>query len=519
MSEVPFEIFGGERIGDKAGALREHLPLLKEVGMDVPPTWVVASEATEEVRAGLAAGGSNLLNEAARGFMNDFAKSGESPAVVVRSSGEGDARGSGIYESVVVERNLLRIAKATRQVLRSFNEPHAVTFREGAGHSGEFAVMYQPLVGQRLDNDPTLVYGPPLSGFAYSSSRHEPDGLISVVPGIGGGVDRKGGEVIRPEDTDGRSLYRIIQQRLFSDSVHPKSDFRPGGWNLGDYVSGLVFTKYDIGGPDSNLIKMIIPRGYQFPDEFPDERDYEAATKPIEPYPLEGALESFYPTKMFEQLVELERRAGYPIYIEWAMTFADEEVVPYVVQIAPYEQRAGKVHEVDFDEQYIAAHTVTGSGIKKSDRIVHCWNPGDIPHLRAYNADPNNVGYILVFSSRLTTSWMRGDRIEFRDCNNATVLIEQQDARHAEGGPVEHLRGAVDITDKLIGVEDWRRTYRTDLFMNPADSTHVEIEQWKSEKSFGPDDYGYLTIKRGDFTVRADEETDTMTVGYVRKTD
>jgi hypothetical protein len=557
--ETSFEVIGGSVIGEKAGMLREHESLIQEAGLQIPPTTVIAGEALLSIRDRLG----NEVSQASEPKLpigailaGVVAKNADVPALAVRSSAEGDARGSGIYESVISPNRRRSVGRALQQVLQSFHTEAAKDFRREADLGDAFAVMLQPLVGQALesktgqalDADDLEVYGPPLSGYGYSSTASDKDGFINVVAGIGGGVSRKGGERITPwiisnlnerelsnmrwrsvgiddptpahdKPVTLRELVGVQRYARIQGWINTESDFRPSHGNIfddeGRSIGGEVFlSNYGPGELSSYSISQTSPEFVEIPEGsiimegLNGEKVLGQFIK--EDRPLRTAMEAFEPQRFLDTLHDMEAAAGYPLYVEWAMTTHEGGLIPWIVQIAPVEAKGlSSVEAVQFKERYYAANNVVGSGQKQAKKIVTCWNPGDLQHLQDFNSDPDNAGYVLVYSSRLTTSIStHGQMMAFEDCYRASTILEIQDARHSTGSPIDHILGAVDQTGKFFGVIDFDQMDER-VFKAPAST------EWRSPNASSEIMPGKLVISEGDFTVVADEKNDKLVVGLV----
>ncbi|HSW37054.1 MAG TPA: PEP/pyruvate-binding domain-containing protein [Candidatus Saccharimonadales bacterium] len=310
MSEVPFEfaVFGGEQIGEKAALLKEYSGPLREVGFNIPRTKVIASETLEPLKTNLVLASETEVDRGRAAFLGSMiaaiCASLGSTVAMVRSSAEGDARGTGVYRSVASPNHKHHIAEALQQVLSSYHTPQAVAFRQQHGLGGELAAMVQPLVGQKLNEDGEM-YGPPLSGYGYSSTPHHSQGVIKVVSGIGGGLGQAG-EVITPSDLE------ALKDRKLSFPSRP--------------VLGLVAS-----GVNKRLEKR--PIGVH--------KSSTSAAEDIE-LPLGRVLRLFEPADLLERLRRLERLTGVAMYIEWALTVEEGGLRFWAVQATPLEDR----HEI-----------------------------------------------------------------------------------------------------------------------------------------------------------------------------
>ena len=482
-----FEVLGGSQIGDKAQMLREHVPLIEEAGFRVPPTTVIAGEALAETPEAEAALGPLI----ARAVRNN----GRAPIAAVRSSGEGDARGSGVYDSSFSLNSPAGINDVIRHVLDSFQSDGAEEFRSRTGVGDEFAVMIHPLIGQEL---PAALpaYAPALSGFGYSSTTRERNGFINVVAGFGGGLSRQGGERIRPQDVDsstGRpvSFNELVASRMRApdDTIAP-SDFRS---------SKGIHSPEDLRSVNGDAFYL----GQAEPVPVPYD-----IWKHADGSPLAAAMNLFEPERFIETLQAMEQAAGYPVYVEWAATTDGQNLSTWVVQIAPVEKHALSAEKTGpFKEMYYAAYGVIGSGVKEAKKIVVCLDPEDLEHLNKFNADPENEDYILIYSSDVSTSMSDGRRrIDFGDFYRASVVLDWRVNTDSHViAPIAHHGGAIDLTGKLFGVIDVEKSKTMD---------ELGFSTWESPNA-AKKTRGKIRIAEGNFTAAVNEMDDSLIIGAI----
>lgn len=208
ISNADIKIIGDGNIGEKARQLVEKTPTLRSIGFHTPTRIVLAegffdgflqrnefgvslSEA-EQIQ--------NVENKVRNGTfsLNDFStiqtitESSENTPLVIRSSAEGDARGTGIYKSEFSHPGVRFVRKAIQKVLASYFSADARTFRQDAKTGEGFGIIIEPLIGQQLDRY-EYFFAPVLSGFGYTSTS-QGESFVNVVPGIGGGVETRNGE-------------------------------------------------------------------------------------------------------------------------------------------------------------------------------------------------------------------------------------------------------------------------------------------------------------------------------------
>ncbi|HVF69008.1 MAG TPA: PEP/pyruvate-binding domain-containing protein [Xanthomonadales bacterium] len=449
VASPDFEVVGGGTIGEKAEQLRSKTPALKSIGFHVPPRTVLADgflgDFMARNRIDTAKPPANLERAIRRGSLSQeqfvilqrtFGSHGSKP-LIIRSSAEGDARGTGIYESEVTDNNIKRGRKILQGVWASYFSESAVAFRRDAGLSEGFGVILEPLVGQSFGHGE--YFAPVMSGFGYTSTPRE-GANISVVPGIGGGVDSRYGEKLTRDrvaiyDYDLSEYIYEESSRMTNVGNSRKSALlgtAARGWRMHDAMLADVLWK----GNEFHSPKMI----QQLFDPGSDLNE----TVMSHDFQLSG---------FFDMIDQMEQTFGKPQYFEWAVTIEDGEPKYWILQIADVDAKADYA-EFQEGTPLLSAHTVTGSGQKECAKIFNCWNPSDIENLRRFNQE--NTGYVLLYPSRLTTSWgtmFGGPRLKYADLSNASVIVEIQDANH-EGDPISHFGGQVDMTGKFFGVLD-----------------------------------------------------------------
>ncbi len=412
MTPANIKIIGKGNIGDKAKQLLEKTPQLIQMGFHAPERTVLAEDyfdgffqknglgksfksvdVIENLEAKIRRG--SLTREEFETLQKVGFSYGKSP-LVVRSSAEGDSRGTGIYKTEFCDNEIKAITPALKKVLASYFSENAVLFRKDSGAEKGFGIIIEPIIGQWLDD----TFCPVLSGFAYTSTS-KGEGYINVVPGIGCGV----------ESRDGKKIT--------------KTSLKECEGNLKLYLENLENKKLDIVERiqygKSVRIKNSINRINLFP--------------------------------FFNMMDEMEKAFGMPQYFEWAMTL--EQGIPeyWIIQIADVAKKADIFEFGDLGEIMLNCYSVTGNGMKECSKITYVFNPDELDNLYKFNKE--NENYVLLYSSRLTTTFLGRavDRLEYRHVSNAAVLIEQVDAPHAIS-PIAHWQGKLDVTKKLFGVLD-----------------------------------------------------------------
>lgn len=520
MKQSVFEVVGGSAVGDKAGLMMEHESLVREVGLDIPPTTVLSSEmvqpALEQLATDLEAGSEAI---AGLGEMSVTATKRFSDAefLVVRSSAEGDGRGTGIYESMFATAGESAVSNAIISVLRSFHGPHAADFRRQIGAGNDFAIMVQPLVGQWLEDDRTWsLFGPPLSGYGYSKTRFDEQGVINVIGGLGGGVDRDGGEQISPASLEIASKYHIEefdgpmsmlkyikgirQAEMYGEIERAQTDFRDQRPLVthDELRSLAALVLADTGDPWQLESVGLSFENYRESDDDLGFAAFDSA--------MGAAVKTFEPHKLLEALRHMQDIAGYPLYIEWATQLDEQGLRPYVVQISPVDASPrARLESALPQEIFVVGNNLRGHGEKTADKLVVCGNPQDVDLLRKFNREPGNEGYILIYSGHITSKARHG-YLNFGDFSNASVIIETGTAVHANGTALDHISGAMDLTGKLFANASHELSKYFDALYAALEKDGFMIHDEGSWQ-------GRLQVLEGEFKVVADETQDRIFIG------
>jgi len=452
MNTTDIEIIGSGNIGDKARQLLEKTPKLREIGFHTPRRTVLAEDFFDGFfqRNGL---GNNLEEVAVTGDLEakirrgsltreefetlqricDFY--GNSP-LAMRSSAQGDARGTGIYRTEFSENTVVGARKSLLVVLASYFSSDAIAFRKDSATGEGFGIIMEPIIGQKFEVAGSYILAPVLSGFGYTSTSRG-EGYVNIVPGLGGGVETRDGERISRssiQEFDGNLREYQYSERgamwggrkAMRKSALLQTD---GTFLSGEYSSIAFFpaTKYSPAEVSPTYIRL--------------EDSIRRTFEEIRLFPL------------FEMMERMEEAFGRPQYFEWAMTLEDGKPRYWITQVADISKKLDMMDFEDLGDVLLMGHTVTGTGTKECYRIANCWNPDDIDRLHEFNQ--RNVNYVLLYPSRLTSSIVRREfrQLQYGDFNNASVFLEIQDANHS-GDPVAHLGGQLDMTGKLFGVLD-----------------------------------------------------------------
>ena len=492
------EIIGNGNIGEKARQLLEKTPQLIEIGFHVPKRFVLAEDyfdgffqrnhlgagirnvrgATEDLEQKIKNG--TLTREEFKILQKVASSYGQSP-LAIRSSAEGDARGTGTYKTAFSENKFATVRRTLQTVLASYFSPDAIAFRRDANTGEGFAIIVEPIIGQKIQN---WCFAPILSGFGYTSTSRG-EGYVSVVPGLGGGVDSKDVEKISRIDLEefkgNLSEYTRKKEKEFHDSIVYQSGILKG--------SALTRT-------DGDLMHML-NRGevYHGTAYFPPN-SYSKGDVSRTSISFKGEIQKWFNQinlfPLYSMMKKMEQTFGKPQYFEWAMTLNKDGTAYWITQIADVNKKIDIMDFKDLGRVIFMGHTVTGTGIKECYKIANCWDPHEVPSLHEFNQ--HNTNYVLVFSSRMTTGGAQ-ERLSYRNFSNASVFLEIQEAKHA-WDPVSHLGGQLDVAGKFFGVLDYEGEVKPN---------------WKHFKSREINEYG-LNVYDGRVKVVASEKQNKMVV-------
>ncbi|MDP2749784.1 MAG: PEP/pyruvate-binding domain-containing protein [Nanoarchaeota archaeon] len=448
QNESSIEIIGKGNIGDKARQLIEKTPTLRKIGFSTPYRMVLAEDFFNGFFQKNNIGNSlsdvknteNLEEKIKRGGL-DFDEFLTLKAVsemhgsfplVVRSSAEGDSRGTGTYKSEFCDNEIPQIRKALTSVLASYFSESAVAFRRDANTGEGFGIIIEPLISQNFDS----FSAPVISGFGYTSTARGP-GYINAVPGIGGGVDTKDGE------------------RITKDAVKPfKGNLQ---WYLIEEIGDMCAFNASKVMKKSALLKtdsgLTLDQDYNCSVYYKSQYFKQHGEICRSSLNLKDLLEKINILDLFKMMDKMEKTLKKPQYFEWAATVENEKVKYWITQIADVNKKLDMMDFEDLGEIMFMGHTVTGTGIKECNKIANCWNPDEVESLYQFNKE--NKDYLLIFSSRLTYGGFGPARkLRYGDFSNAAAFLEIQDARH-NGDPVAHLGGQLELAGKLFGVMDY----------------------------------------------------------------
>lgn len=462
MNNCDIEIIGKENIGDKARDLLEKTPKLREIGFYTPRRVVLAEDFFDPFFQRNKLGNTlrdvkyedNLEEKVRKGTINrpifwplhDIAASFKGWPLVIRSSAEGDSRGTGIYKSGFTENNMLPVLNTFQDVLASYFSKDAVLFRKDAKTGEGFAVIIEPLIGQLIRE---YIYvgsvsekiAPILSGFGYTSTSREGSYIIAV-PGIGGGVETRKGEKLS------RTLLEPHKGQLIEYLFKKRKDIK--GLSRTKPLRNSSLLKTDRSGNDSYSAKVYEVGCYSSKDPLPERGNIRRFTNSFLAFEGNLLLE-FYHLNLnpfFDMIEKIEEAFG-PQYFEWAMTLEDKPKY-WITQIADINKKLDFMDFTKLGKVLFEGHTVTGTGERICDKIAFIQNPEEVDSLYKFNQ--KNKDYLLIFTGILTSGSKRKS-LEYHHYNNASVLLEIQNTFHRSSS-IGHLDGRLAEANKFFGVLD-----------------------------------------------------------------
>ncbi len=410
-------IFGtGEIIGDKAKELLLKTQAIRQAGLYTPPRLILTHDL-------LNGNWLHLLNQVVPFILKNF---GTGP-LIVRSSGAGDARGVGIYESHVVPGNQKMIFKAIRRILQSYRSEKAIAYQKKLNLDPQnYGLIIEPLLAQveKVDKDytndgrtvPVTSLTAPISGHGYTSGP-QGEGYQIVVPGLGCAVYMRFGEKI---------TRRLLE---------------PFGGNLDDYIGENRYHQQPSGLRHSQDLRghYYNPLVWSNDGKALQESDYFFWDR------------SIFLNDLFDGLEKLKNRFG-PQYVEWVCLTEENRATFYVVQIADIDIRID-FHLTIPENIKIEAINPVGHGQKNVSTIYYLQD--DIYALRQFNAT-HPEGYILVCP--ITVSSLRGAQanLDLATISNAVAILEYGHGHTSE--VYGHWRGLLENTGIFFGVVDERKT-------------------------------------------------------------
>lgn len=436
------EIIGKGEIWDKAKQLIKKTPYINKIGLHTPNRTILAEDFfdwfTEKNKLEKIIRKLELYNcleekikkgsitknqyETIQYLQNKYKKTF---AIAIRSSAAWDARGTGIYRSNFVDNTITEIKRWILDVLASYYTENALLFRKDANTWEGMGIIIEPLIGQIIEkNKRSLNYAPLLSWYGYTSTPQW-EWYINIVPWLWGGVDHRNGQKITQRDMEW---------------FH---------WDINELIESLMRDRiYNPRKKTSRLAEYDSP-AYVYWKTLQTNDWWTKYRSNIEVYKHNINL-----SPLFETMKKMEDKFKHPQYIEWAFTNDKKSNKYRITQIDDIKKNKEEIEFQISENTLLIGKDVFGTWTKTCNLIVHCWNHGDIKNLYTFNQ--THKDYIVIFSSRLTTkSRMWGWwGLDYRDLSNASVIIEIQDAPHADSA-IGHFGGQIEATNKFFAVLDY----------------------------------------------------------------
>lgn len=410
-------------------------------GVSVPPSYLISEEVIDAVLAGTGISVSNhtvpqgidiwdipISDEAIQALVPELASlqedSGGGP-LILRSSGEGDARGVGVYRSEVFDVSLASLSRSLKSVLGSYFSEQGQIYREKLGLDAGFEMFVQPVAGLfaelvREDHGDSLenvqLFGVSISGNA------------TVVPGGGGFVRLQHGFGSAVNKGYWPELSLSLDVPLETPLSHLMIDAESKTINPRDYLENTevpVFAKGD-GFPNWD-------RAWGLCGHFASDRaiTYSWLQKTL------GDLQACLPNS---------ERAH---YFEFAITPGEDQKshVLHVLQVATLAEDSTEVELEGIDRQKVLVDATVRAGGNCSAFVKRIVSLIDPRHSGLYAFDKTAAaesGYILVYHAQSNPS---SSELDVRRLKNAKaiVVLESMSYGHAYA-PEQHLVGYAEVT-------------------------------------------------------------------------
>lgn len=446
-----FLVFG-KRMGQKAGQLYEKASIMEAAGFVPNPrvslgvSWFDAFRKRNGLSDAFEKGGLKEFN--ARMKRAKFSRREkkvllailerfEGQPLFVRSSAEGDARGTGVYYSGLcpnnrgMEENLARLEEVIKTVLKSEFDYFAVGFRKLAGLKDGMGVIIEPAFGceytlARLRDAQEKFEGPggykvlcpDFSGCGYTSTPSG-EGYLQLVAGIPAGA--------------------------------------VGGWGF-----KVSLNKENVGVPLETL-----PKTKEEKDRFAlsFERREVVRLDKGGVYPLWGRFKGKDTGKatlevLARKLQKLEELAGLPQYVEIGVVIGENgkqehrilqiaDVVPNKDSVEFPENPRGVLLDVR-GKSSDSVEGVVGEGRCVCSKTFALGKREGAEELLEFNE--RNRGYLLIAES----GCFGGNGImPYSHFSNASAIVAWKPPFSRHAGAAEHVRGMLAQAGKLFMVADW----------------------------------------------------------------
>ena len=394
------------------------------------------------------------------------------PALMVRSSAEGEASGTGVYESCECRNSPEAVARALRIVMVSYVTKSAAFFRADAGLGEEMAISIEPMVAEtatvveqyfkdeaaRAGSKAERGYAPRLAGFAHSSNilKLGAEAETNLGPNAG--------------------LVKGLSKRYMT---HPKTGINVDKASLESASDEYEFDVIAEPGFEQLTIPMKNKPKSSFDKEtlYLNKRGKIRKGEIVFSGPDDMFDRNVHFEEFFNRLERLENCCNVRQRVEFAMKHDGGEPSYYITQIADAPQSRFEFR-VDMESPRLVgvADSVLGNGEKNCEFLV-CINGANGG---VYPSDFREK-HILFFNPGIKKiqECAPGSYSEMR---NAVALATISPYPHGDGGLSiisDHLGGILHLTDKLFMKFtrfDWER-FKTAAEKMPAKYEGIDIYQ------------------------------------------
>jgi len=363
--------------------------------------------------------------------------------IAVRSSAEGDALGTGVYESFFTLNSVEGASEAAKRVLASHFTEKAALVRHDAKLEDGIGVMIEPLVANEREeltgyykdsrglNMPKTspVFAPMISGFGRTYSYAAEDAQVGAVQGLAGNYvkDPRFGIMITRKNS-GKSWMDIQMEILSSGKNHAQH-----------HMKGMTKESLAL---DANAVEKVV----EFFDNCQTQVQYE---------------EIF--ADLYGNAVKLYGNlGGSTAYFEYATKATEGGRKHFMTQIAD-DARSEFTFEPCKDAGRIAGHAVfvSGGGQKSAAQLVYIHEKSGWEMLKKANREHEN--YFLIYEQG--ASW-KGDFddvctvIGYEHINNAAAIgvNSYENRKEMMLDFSAHFGGMLGLTGKiLLGFEYYDR--------------------------------------------------------------
>jgi len=347
----------------------------------------------------------------------------EYQVLAVRSSAEGDANGTGVYDSFYTPNRVENVCAYAKMVLASHFIEKAAWFRQTAKVGEGMGVMIEPLVADEVGYSTTNsqgneiyvkngAYAPIVSGMGRTHSYAAGGPYIGLVQGFAKNFvnDPRYGMIITKENLR-YNLSKLRNEKAYLSG--PKSSHHMGSFS----DRALVITN------NGKLVEARI-------------------SSPIDTENIEFG-------DVFENINKLHKNCGdIPQYFEYATNIANGKPTYHITQIAD-DPRSNFIFEPCKDSKLVLGQAwfVLGGGARKTSHLVHIREERGWARLGRINNAHDS--YVLIF----TDTTIGDANLEFSCANlsNAAVIGEHgsssADALRNFGA---HFGGVMSMVNKIL---------------------------------------------------------------------